>query len=276
MAEVGIDANAVYSLGANAAESARLQQQSDELAEDSSVLLDRMGLRPGHHVIDLGCGPRGIIDLLCERVLPGGRVVGVDADPAHVAMANQFVADEGFTGTEIILADARGTSLEANSFDLVHARTLLINVPRPDEVLAEMVRLARPGGQVASMEPDTETAYVYPPLPAYERVCELFPIVFGRNGADPRIGRRLGELYRDAGLEDVAVEARIDCRPPGHSRRTIRADLIRSMRPRIVEMGLANEDELARLDADVRAHVTDPRTIVVSSLFFLVSGRKPA
>jgi SAM-dependent methyltransferase len=269
------DPNTIYSLGANPAESARLQQQSDELAEDNSVLLDRVGLKPGDQVIDLGCGPRGIIDLLCERVLPGGRVVGVDADPAHVAMANQLVADRGFANTEVLLADARLTRLSADSFDLVHARTLLINVPQPEEVLAEMVRLARPGGWVASMEPDTETSFCYPPLPAYDRLCELFPVVFGRNGADPHVGRRLGELYRDAGLEDVAVEARIDCRPPGHSRRTIRADLIRSMRPRILELGLADEEELDQLDADVRAHVTNPNTIVVSSLLFLVSGRKP-
>lgn len=272
---MGIDANTVYSLGANAAESARLQQQSVELAEDNSVLLDRVHLKPGHEVIDLGCGPRGIIDLLCERVLPGGRVVGVDADPTHAAMANQFVVDRGFLNTEIVLADARRTGLASDSFDLVHARTLLINVPKPEDVLAEMVRLARPGGWVASMEPDTETAYCYPPLLAYDRMCELFPAVFGRNGADPRLGRRLGELYRSAGLEDVVVEARIDCRQPGHSRRTIRADLIRSMRPQIIELGLADEQELDQLDAEVRAHVTDPNTVVVSSLFFLASGRKP-
>jgi ubiquinone/menaquinone biosynthesis C-methylase UbiE len=274
VSDVGIDANAAYSLGANAAESARLQQQSDELAEDNSVLLDRVGLKPGHQVMDLGCGPRGIIDLLCERVLPGGRVVGVDADPTHVAMANQFVADRGFPSTEIVLADARRTNLPADSFDLVHARTLLINVPRPEEILAEMVRLARPGGWVASMEPDTGIGYCYPPLRAYDRFCALFPVVFGRNGADPQLGRRLGELYRDAGLVDISIAARIDCRPPGHSRRTIRADLMRSMRPRILEFGLADEEELDQLDADVRAHVTDPNTIVVSSLFFLTLGRK--
>jgi ubiquinone/menaquinone biosynthesis C-methylase UbiE len=275
MANAGMDANAVYTLGASAAESARLQQQSDELSEDNSALLDQVGVRPGHHVVDLGCGPRGIIDLLCERVLPSGRVVGVDADPAHVAMAREFVGEGGLPNTEIVQADARATGLPSGSFDLVHCRTLLINVPQPEEIVAEMVRLARPGGWVASMEPDTGVSFCHPPLAAYDRLCGLFPVVFGRNGADPRLGRRLGQLYRDAGLQQVTVQARVDCRPPGHSRRTIRADLMRSMRPRIIELGLADEEELDRLDAEVRAHVTDPNTIVVSSLFFLASGRKP-
>jgi SAM-dependent methyltransferase len=37
--------------------------------------------------IDLGCGPRGILDLLAERVSPGGQVVGLDADPRTLIMS---------------------------------------------------------------------------------------------------------------------------------------------------------------------------------------------
>ena len=77
----GEDARAVYALGSSSGESARLRRQAEELAPDSLVLLDRVGLRPGDSAIDLGCGPRGILDLLCERVSPGGRVMGLDADP---------------------------------------------------------------------------------------------------------------------------------------------------------------------------------------------------
>ena len=152
----GQDPNAVYALGSSPGESGRLQRQADELALDSRDLLDRVGLRPGHSVIDLGCGPRGILDMLAGRVAPAGRVVGLDADPAHTAMAAEFAAGRGLSGVEIMTADARRTGLPPGSFDLVHARTLLVNLPDPADVAAEMVRLARPGGWVASMEPDTE------------------------------------------------------------------------------------------------------------------------
>ena len=64
----GQDPSAVYALGSSPGESARLQRQADELAPDSRDLLDRVGLRPGHTVIDLGCGPRGILDMLAGRV----------------------------------------------------------------------------------------------------------------------------------------------------------------------------------------------------------------
>ncbi|MBV9422812.1 MAG: class I SAM-dependent methyltransferase [Solirubrobacterales bacterium] len=65
--------------------------------------------------MDLGCGPCGDLELLHRRVSPGGRVVGVDSDPAHAQMASEFVSEHGFDGVEIIAADARATGLAADS-----------------------------------------------------------------------------------------------------------------------------------------------------------------
>ena len=216
----GQDGSAVYPLGSSPGESARLQRQAEELAADSAALLDRVGLRPGQAAIDLGCGPRGILDMLAERVSPAGRVVGLDADPAHTAMAAEFAAARGLSCVEIITADARSTGLPAGAFDVVHARTLLINLAEPATAAAEMTRLARPGGWVASAEPDTEHALCYPPHPAFDRLQDIFTVAFSRDGADPWIGRRVPELFRQAGLEDVGVQARVQCRgaadhPPG-------------------------------------------------------------
>lgn len=271
----GQDAGAVYPLGSSRGESARLQRQAEELAADSAALLDRVGLRPGQSAIDLGCGPRGILDMLAERVSPGGWVVGLDADPAHAAMAAEFAAARRLSGVEIITADARSTGLPPGSFDLVHARTLLVNLPDPAGAVAEMTRLARPGGWVASMEPDTENALCYPPHPAFDRLCDIFTVAFRRHGADPWVGRRVPGLLRRAGLEHVEVEARVQMYPHANSRRTIRLDLVRAMRPQVLEMGLATAAELDELDAAARPHLVDPDTVMMSGLLFLTWGRKP-
>ncbi|MBV8990926.1 MAG: methyltransferase domain-containing protein [Solirubrobacterales bacterium] len=270
------DARAVYALGSSSGESARLQRQADELAPDSAALLDRVELRPGESVIDMGCGPRGILDLLCARVSPGGRVVGLDSDPVHIAMASEFVNRKRLRGVDLVCADARRTGLTRESFDLVHARTLLINVPDPSAVMAEMVRLVRPAGWVAGLEPDTEHGICYPPHPAFDRLSKLFTAAFSRNGADPCIGRRMAELYRQAGLEDVTTDARVKVYPVGHSRRTIRVDLVRSLRGQIMEMGLADERELDELDAAAREHLANPDTVVMHHPLFLAWGHKPA
>lgn len=265
----------VYALGRDPGESARLQRQSEELRPDSAALLDRAGVGPGQDAIDLGCGPRGILDLLAERVSPGGRVVGLDADPGHVAMARQHAAQQGLGSVQIVAGDARHTGLPPGSFDLVHARTLLVTVPEPAEVLAEMVRLAKPGGWVASLEPDAECALCHPAHPAYTRMWELFRAAFSRHGADPLIGRRLAGLYRHAGLQDIGVEARAGVYRAGDSRRMVGPDLVRSLHPVIVSLGLADQEELDALDRAVRSHLDDPRTLVMPHLSFLTWGRKP-
>ena len=72
-----------------------------------------------------------------HRVSPGGRVVGLDADPRHVAMAGAFANERGFADVEIMVGDARHTGLDSGCFDVVHARMLLINIPAPSEVVAD-------------------------------------------------------------------------------------------------------------------------------------------
>jgi SAM-dependent methyltransferase len=271
------DAADVYALGRNPEESARLQRQSDELRPESVALLSRIGLEPGQSAIDLGCGPSGILDLLSVAVSPGGRVVGLDADPSHVALARRYAGTRGLANVEVRRADARHTGLPSDSFDLVHARTLLVTIPEPAQVVAEMARLARPGGWVASQEPDSaEHAMCYPPLPAWDRLRELFRAGFSRSGADLRIGRRLTGLYRQAGLSDIEVVAHAPLYPAGHSRRTILPDLVRSLRPVILELGLSDEHELTELDTEVRRHLADPHTVALMHLLVVTWARKPS
>jgi ubiquinone/menaquinone biosynthesis C-methylase UbiE len=271
-----VDPNAVYSLGSSAGESSRLQRQAQELRAANTQLLDRAKLGPACSAIDLGCGPWGILDLLSARVGPTGRVVGVDADPTHVAMATEMAATRELGNVEVLAADARNTGLESSSFDVVHARTLLVNIPQPAEVVQEMVRLVKPGGWVLSFEPDCESSVCYPANAAYDRLVDMFAPVFTRNGADWRIGRRVAELYRAAGLVDVQVETRADAHPHGHTRRTIRVDLIRSMRRDILELGLATDAELDQLFAAALTHLDNPDTVVMPHMWFLVSGRNPS
>jgi hypothetical protein len=63
--------------------------------------------------------------------------------------------------------------------------------------------------------------------------------------------------------------------PPGHSRRTIRLDLVRAMRSQIIGMGLADGAELDDLDRRAREHLDNPETVAMFGFLFLAWGRKP-
>ncbi len=269
------DSSPVYALGSDLEERRRLQRQADELLALSSELLDHTRLGAGDSAIDLGCGPRGILDLLAAKVGPAGRVVGLDFDAASVALAQAYALEHGLSNVQVIKGDAGNTGLPDSSFDAVHARTLLINVPDPAAVVTEMVRLTRPDGAVAAMEPDIPLTVCYPRLEAWERMSQLFGQSYARDGADEAIGRRLSELFRNAGLVEIGSEARMTVYPPGHSRRTVRADLFRTLRGKIVARGMADAAEPDEIDRAVRTHLADPHTLIAHTSF-VAWGRKPA
>jgi SAM-dependent methyltransferase len=213
--------------------------------------------------------------LLADRVGPQGHVTGLDFESANVALARQFAAERGLANVEVIEGDAHRTGLPSHSYDLVHTRTLLINIPDPATVVTEMVRLTRPGGWVAALEPDGGGGVCYPAHPAWDRLTEIFRQAQEVDGADTFIGRRLPELFRQAGLIAIGTEAKADIYPAGHSRRTLRADLVRSMRPKIVAAGIATEQELDEVDHAIRDHLDNPDTLMLPHLLFLAWGRKP-
>ena len=93
----------VYTLGTNPAEQNRLRRQSDDLHPHTLTMLARTGLQPGAATLALGCGPRGTIELLSQRVGPTGQVTGMDVNPVHVDLARQLVREEGLGNVDAAL-----------------------------------------------------------------------------------------------------------------------------------------------------------------------------
>jgi ubiquinone/menaquinone biosynthesis C-methylase UbiE len=264
-----------YVLGYRAAEQQRLQQQAQQLAHESSWLFDQIGIASGARVVEIGCGPHGCLDLLSERVGPSGRVVGVERSADAVALACQLVADRGFRNVEVLERDARSTGLPHSSFDVATSRLVLVNIPRPEQVVAEAAALVRPGGWVAFHEADYVSHVCDPPSEAWTRLVELLHVYSERNGIDPRVGRKLPRLLREAGLIEIRVNPIIHVYPPGHGRRSLLLDFAENLSERIVADELVGERELTELKAALARHLADPDTLVVSHLYFQAWGQKP-
>jgi SAM-dependent methyltransferase len=264
-----------YLLGHSKSEEERLQRQSEELAADSFRFLDQIAIQPGYRVADIGCGPRGILDLLAERVGSDGKVVGVERSESSIGFARQFVAARGLRNVELLHADATATGLPRGSFDVVHARLVLVNVPEPRRVVDEMVALMRPGGIVASHEVDWGASICEPPSSAWDRLVGAFEACSRNSGMDSRIGRKIPEMFRAAGLVDVQVMPLMHAHPLGHSLRYNLCDLIETVRDRIVSQGLLTEREYAEELERLKQHLGEASTLVIPNLFFQVWGRKP-
>jgi len=265
-----------YLLGYRDAEQARLQRQAQELAQESRAFFDRIGLSAGARAVEIGCGTHGCLDLLAERVGPSGHVIGVERSEGAVDLARRLVAEQGLANVEVLNGDARATGLPRGAFDVVTARLVLVNVPEPEQIVAEAVALVRPGGVVAFHEADWgNTRICDPPLAAWDRVMDLLDAYAEANGIDLLVGRKLPRLLRRAGLCDVEVHPLFHVYPPGHGRRTIMFDFVENLSERLVAQRLVAERELGELKAALKRHIDDPETLVTSHLFFQAWGRKP-
>ena len=78
MATATTTARAEYMLGDAEEERRRLVAQAALLDAEARALLERLDIPVGGDVIDIGCGPIGILPLLSDRVGPHGQVTGFD------------------------------------------------------------------------------------------------------------------------------------------------------------------------------------------------------
>ncbi|MFE8603522.1 methyltransferase domain-containing protein [Archangium violaceum] len=266
----------VYLLGRSQMEEERLRKQVQELAGEARWLLEQLQIRPGARAIDVGCGPQGgVLDLLSERVGPHGTVVGLDKSKEFVASAREFVAARQLANVEIVQGDAKATHLPRESFDVVFSRLVLVNIPQPEQAVEEMVSLLRPGGVIASHEADYLPHMCDPPCPAWDRLFEIFQAYSRAKGVDLFVGRRTHRMLRDAGIVELQVNPVIHVYPPGHHRRSIFLDFIQNIRDVAIREGFVKEGELSALMQELRSHLDNANTLVVSHLFFQVWGRKP-
>ena len=265
-----------YILGRSDAEERRLARQMAMLAPESEWMFDRIGIAAGERVLDLGCGPGGVLDLLASRVGPSGSVLGIERSPHYVELARRFVRSLGLHQVEVREGDAYATGLPVSSFDGAHMRLVLVNVPRPEEMARELVRLVRPGGWVASLEADYLTVTCDPPHPTWTRLMDAFRAYAETQSVDLHVGRRTHRLLREAGLADIEVATSVSALPVGNPRRWVMRDFVVNVREGIVSSGIMGEAALADDLAAMSDHLNDPQVMVYSHLFVRAWGRVPA
>ncbi len=265
-----------YLLGRDDAEMARLKRQITNLASESEAQLDRIKIKQGERVVDLGCGPGGALHLLAERVGATGSVLGIDRSRDFVEQARRFIADRGLSQVKVREGDAYQTGLPRASFDGAHMRLLLVNVPEPERIVREMVSLVRPGGWVSSFEADYLPHCCDPALPAWTRLLDAYSAFAKAQGIDLSVGRRLHRLFRDVGVMSIVVDAVVHVFPPDHERRWFPRSFAKNVRDRLIDAGFMTRPEFERDMAALENHLARSDVQVTSNIFFRLTGRLPS
>jgi SAM-dependent methyltransferase len=204
---------------------------------------DRLGVRAGWRCWDVGAGGPSIPEALATAVGPTGYVLATDINPAWL---------DPHGGYEVLRHDIVGDPPQRGTFDLVHARLVLVHVPDRPRALATMVAALRPGGWLLVEDADTELqplACLDEVGPAQRRANRLRRAVrelMTRRGADLRYGRTLPRALRAAGLVDVTAAG---CFPVGGvACDRLETATVRMVRAELLAAGLTN-------DAEIDAHL---------------------
>jgi ubiquinone/menaquinone biosynthesis C-methylase UbiE len=111
-------------------------------------------------VLDLACGP-GLV--ACEFARRSAHVTGIDITPAMIQQAEKRQSEQQLDNATWLVGDVLPLPFPDDSFSLVITRYSLHHFLDPKAVLAEMIRVCRPGGRVmvadVAMEPSKAAAY---------------------------------------------------------------------------------------------------------------------
>lgn len=164
----------------------------------------RCGLRPGMSVLDSGCGIGLETVKLARLVAPSGRVVGLDASRKFLDEARRRSADLHLP-IEYHQGDAQQLPFPDRVFDVSRNERLLPYLMDPAQALAELVRVTKPGGVLYVIEPDFETVTIN--LRDRSLVRKVLHFDCDHHTKQGWIGRQLPQLFKNAGLQDIALHA---------------------------------------------------------------------
>ena len=131
------------------------------------AMVDQIARAPGKAVLDVASGTAGVAIQLARRT--DAQVVGVDLTEQMLRQGKSNVAAAGLAG-QIALVAGRAEQLPFPdaSFDALTFTYLLRYVDDPQATLAELARVLKPGGRVASLE------FCVPPSPFWHAAWWLY------------------------------------------------------------------------------------------------------
>lgn len=212
----------------------------------AAALVDFAKLSPGKTVLDVACGT-GVVAVTAAR--KGARVQGLDLSPVLLedARKNAAVIDAGIEFRE---GDAEALPYRDAEFDVVLSQFGHMFAPRPPVVVAEMLRVLKPGGRIAfsTWPPELVIGSIFrlvgkylPPPPGAAP-----PPAWG----EPQIVReRLGDAVQD--LEFDRAEMFVPALSPRH----YRLNMEQTAAPviKIVETLAGQPERLAAFRAELEA-----------------------
>lgn len=166
-------------------------------------------LKPGDRLLDFGCGPGTISVGLASAVDPG-EFHGVDMEESQIERARAAAWAGGHANATFHVGDVTALPFEDSYFDAAHCHAVLMHVPDTAAVLAEVKRVLKPGGIIASRELFVSSSFLEPGGEDVDGAWTTFAKLLQGNGGHPEMGRELKNALLEAGFSDIQASGSFD------------------------------------------------------------------
>ena len=166
-------------------------------------------LKPGMKLLDFGCGPGNISVGLAESIAPG-ELHGLDMEESQVELARSAAAAGGHDNMVFHVGNVTELPFDDDTFDIAHCHAVLMHIPDTQAALAEVKRVLKPGGLIASREANVASSYLEPQAPEITDAWGVFSNLVAGNGGHPNFGKELKVALLEAGFVDVRTTASFD------------------------------------------------------------------
>jgi ubiquinone/menaquinone biosynthesis C-methylase UbiE len=259
----------------NAAPQAGQRFSSLETLHDPWTIrhLEATGIASGWRCWEVGGGGGSIASWLAERCGPGGHVLVTDIDPRF--LAKSIALDRH--NIEIQCHDIVADPLPAQTFDLIHARLVLIHLPAREQVIDRLVTALKPGGWLVLDEYDVTLHDRNYPTTAtaatalFRKMADAQARLLEARGVDLAWGRKLYRCLQAHGLIDVSMEGQVSVWESGSPGATLMRANFEQIREEAVYAGFITNEEIDQ----VLTLLDDPDFAVSSYIMFTAWGQRP-
>lgn len=254
------------------AEIRRLNAQVDLFWHLELALLKRYGLKDGMSLLDCGCGPGRLIELL-KGEMPGLHCSGLEMDPRLVETAHKMLVDRGLDKCRIVCGTAENPELPETTFDFIILRLVLEHIPQPLQALCSLKKLLRSGGRIMVIANDFEFHLrTWPPVAQLDRLYEAYGNSRRQDGGDPCIGRRLPHLFAQAELNIAGYEIEVAHNAIVGDKPFLLAEGA-GIPAQLVKTGFLEQETLEEMTRNWRAMLLTPGHSIMRPLFVCVGEK---
>ncbi len=174
----------------------------------ANLLLDHAGVKEGHTVLDIACGPGTVANVAAQRIGSQGRVMGLDISPGMLEVAKSKTQSTGSAKIEYVESPAYPLQVADNGFDVTVCQQGLQFFPERVEALKEMGRVTKQGGRIAvAVWGPIEECELFFHL--YSAMTETIPSEIAEMLKAPFFLHNTEEIHnlaQEAGMENAKVE----------------------------------------------------------------------